>query len=377
MLFPIAPAAPNNASFAIVIFPHNNCRLPALFAHSDTSIWVIKTSLAFAFLALSLMPINAAEPPATSIANEHIEAKLYLPDVKSGFYRGTRFDWSGVIYSLRFAGREYYGPWFTKTNPGIHDFIYEGADIVAGPCSAITGPVNEFKPIGWEDAKPGGTFVKIGVGALRKPNDGPYDNYHLYEIADPGNWKVEKKADAVEFTQTLSDSSSGFGYVYRKSVELVSGKPQMLLHHSLQNTGTRAIETTVYNHNFLVLNHRHTGPGFAITVPFQIQSPKPPNSRLAAIRGNQIVYLNTLKGHDTVATAIQGFSDDINDNRFRIENTAIGVGMSAHTNCPLVQESLWSIRSVIAVEPFIAISVAPGGEFTWTTTYDYFKLPRQ
>ncbi|HEX4771801.1 MAG TPA: hypothetical protein VH351_13265 [Bryobacteraceae bacterium] len=336
-----------------------------------------KKSLAVAFLALSLMPIDAAEPPTASISNEHIAAQLYLPDARSGFYRGTRFDWSGVIYSLRFAGHEYYGPWFTKTNPRVHDFVYEGADIVAGPCSAITGPVNEFKPVGWDDATPGGTFVKIGIGALRKPNARPYDNYHLYEIADPGKWTVEKKADAIEFTHTLTDSSSGIGYVYRKNVELVSGTPQMLLRHTLKNTGTRTIETTVYNHNFLVLNHRHTGAGFAITLPFQIHSPKPPNSRLAEIRGNQIVYLNTLMGHDTVATPIQGFTGDLNDNRFRIENSAVGVGMSAHTNCPLAEESLWSIRSVIAVEPFIAISIAPGGEFAWTTTYDYFKLPRK
>jgi hypothetical protein len=344
-------------------------------------MWVTTKGLVFGSLSLLLLPIDfsigAAEHPTASIANKQIEARIYLPDKENGFYRGTRFDWSGVIYSLRSAGHEYYGPWFTKMRPGVHDFIYEGSEIIAGECSAATGPVNEFKVVGWDDAKPGGTFIKIGVGALRRPDDRPYDNYRLYQIADAGKWAVEKKADAIEFKQTLDDASSGFGYVYRKSVELVSGQPQMLLRHSLRNTGTRPIETTVYNHNFLVLDHRHIGSGFTITVPFQIQSPKPPSSRLAAIRGNQIVYLNTLKGRDTVATAMQGFSDRLNDNRFRIDNAAIGAGMSAHTNRPLLQESLWSIRSVMAIEPFIAISIEPGGEFNWTTTYEYYKVPRK
>jgi hypothetical protein len=36
-------------------------------------------------------------PPQTEIKNQHIQAKLYLPDSQNGFYRGTRFDWSGVI----------------------------------------------------------------------------------------------------------------------------------------------------------------------------------------------------------------------------------------------------------------------------------------
>jgi hypothetical protein len=36
---------------------------------------------------------------------------------------------------------------------------------------------------------------------------------------------------------------------------------------------------------------------------------------------------------------------------------------------------LWSIRSVIAVEPFIDISVEPGSQSTWQYNYDYYTLP--
>jgi hypothetical protein len=333
----------------------------------------MKTALAF--LALSMTSVNGANRSSTTISNGQIQAKVYLPDTRHGFYRGTRFDWSGVIHSLRFQGHDYYGPWFTKTDPSIHDFIYEGNDIVAGPCSAITGPVDEFKPLGFEDAKPGGTFIKIGIGALRKPNDGAYDNYHLYDIADPGKWRIKSKHDSMEFVQALNDSSSGFGYVYRKILRLTVGKPEMVLQHSIKNTGTRAIETSVYNHNFLVLDGQPPGPGVAITVPFQIESPRPPDKSLAEIRGNQIVYLKTLNGRDTVATPLLGFSDSVKDNQIRIENTALKVGMTITADRPLLSESLWSIRSVIAMEPFVAISIEPGQEFSWTTTYEYYMLP--
>jgi hypothetical protein len=328
-----------------------------------------------ATLLLFLTPFGMPDSPSATISNGQIEAKIYLSDAKLGFYRGTRFDWSGVIHSLVFKGHDYYGPWFTQTDAAIHDFIYQGDDIIAGPCSAITGPVDEFGPVGWDSAS-GNTFVKIGVGALRKPaNAAAYDNFHLYEIEDGGEWEIKQTPDSIEFKQTLKDQLSGYGYVYSKTVRLTNGKPEMVLVHTLMNTGTHAIHTTVYNHNFLVLDRQPPGPGVTISVPFQIHSPELPDKELAQIQGNKVVYLKALKDQDKVAMPFQGLSDKTADHQIRIENRAAGAGMSLRADRPLFSESLWSIRSVLAMEPYIAISVEPGQEFSWTTTYEYFTLP--
>jgi hypothetical protein len=335
---------------------------------------MMKATRTLAALSLSTGFLSAGDPPSTEITNGQIRAKLYLPEAKAGFYRGTRFDWSGVIYSLQYQEHDYYGPWFQRTNPTVHDFVYEDSDIVAGPCSAVTGPVDEFKPLGWDDAKPGGSFVKIGIGALRKPDDSKYDNYHLYEIIDGGKWTIGKRRDSIEFVQELADASSGYGYVYRKTVRLVKGKPEMILEHSLKNTGTRAIRTSVYNHNFLVLDKQAPGPGFVITVPFRIETPSPLNKELAEVRENQVVYLKTLENRDVVATPLKGFGAGAGDNEIRIENSKLGAGMKVSTDRPLSSEYLWSIRTVISVEPFILISIEPGNEFTWTSTYNYYTL---
>ncbi len=324
---------------------------------------------------LSLVLLQAADHPAAEIANGQIRAKIYLPDAKNGFYRGTRFDWSGVIYSLQYKSHDYYGPWFDRIVPKVHDFIYEGPAIVAGACSAITGPVDEFQQIGWEEAKPGANFIKIGVGVLRKPDDSKYDNYRLYDLAVPGKWTVRTSSDSVEFIQEAADPSSGYGYTYRKTVRLAQGKPEMILEHSLKNTGIRGIHTTVYNHNFLVLDKQPPGPGLAITVPFQIRTPKPPPKDLAEIQGNKIVYMKALANRDVVTTPVQGFGDSPNDHEIRIEDRRVGAGMRISTDRPLSTESLWSIRTVVAMEPFVAIGAEPGKEFTWTTTYDYYTLP--
>jgi hypothetical protein len=316
----------------------------------------------------------AADYPTAEVTNGLVQVKIYLPDAHQGFYRGTRFDWSGVIYSLQANGHSYYGPWFNKTDPSVHDFVYRGADIVAGPCSAITGPVDEFGPLGYEEAKAGGTFVKIGIGALRKANDEKYDNYHLYEVADGGLWTVQKHPGKVEFIQHLNDTGSGYAYVYQKDVRLTNGKTEMVLEHSLKNVGKRAIQTSVYNHNFLVLDQQGPGPGVTISVPFAIRTSHPPDKDLAEVKRQQIRYLRALKGKDVVATELEGFGSSPKDNHVRIENSSLGAGLNFQTDHPLLHEALWSIRTVVAMEPFISISIAPGAEFHWTTVYEYYTL---
>jgi hypothetical protein len=158
-------------------------------------------------------------------------------------------------------------------------------------------------------------------------------------------------------------------------MRLTQGKPEMVLEHSLKNTGSRAIRTSVYNHNFLALDGQPPGPGFVITVPFQIQTRRPPTKELAEIRGNEIVYLKTLENRDIVATPLGGFSNSPKDNDIRIDNSRLGVGMRITGDRPLSSESLWSIRAVLAMEPFVSMAIEPGNEFAWKSTYGYYTLP--
>lgn len=312
------------------------------------------------------------KPPQWPIANAALKVNIYLPEKTTGYYRGTRFDWSGVVADLEYKGHHFYAPWYTKTAPEVSDFIYQGADIVAGPCSAITGPVEEFTPaLGYDEAKAGGTFVKIGVGVLRKPEEKEYSGYHLYEIADGGKWTVARSHDSVGFTQELHDPATGYGYLYSKKVVLVGDKPEMQIMHTLKNTGTKKIVTSVYDHNFLVLDHQPTGPDFTVTFPFKVTSEPPMDPGLAEFRGNQMIYLKTLTDEQRVYTPIEGFGQSAADYHIKIDNAKLKAGMTITADQPPSKIALWSIRSVLAVEPFIAISLEPGKSTSWTYTYTY------
>lgn len=335
-----------------------------------------------AFLS-SLFAVSPAwgKPPRVTLDSGVVNLTVDLPDPVDGVYRGTRFDWSGMIEQLHYAGHDFYGRWFTNTDPTVHDFIFSGNEIVAGPCSAATGPADEFisgeTVPGYDQAAAGGTFVKIGVGVLRKPDDQPYDRYHLYTIVDGGKWTVRAHRQSVLFRQELADPSSGYGYVYEKTIRLVPGKAEMTIEHTLRNTGQHTIDTDVYNHNFLVLDHRTTGPDFVITEPFEIQTPKPVDAALGMVEGKRILYRRELTGKEVFTTPISGFGATAKDYDIHIENTQAGVGMHITADQPLAQEQLWSIRAVLAVEPYIHMSIAPGSSFRWSYHYRYYSLPQR
>jgi hypothetical protein len=347
-----------------------NALLPLILAAALTCAALLSVAVA--------SEVSVSESPQAEISNSQIGVKLYLPDAKNGYYRGTRFDWSGTIGSLQYQGHEYYGPWFDSVDAKVHDYRYLGNLIIASPCSADSGPVDEFETngtaLGWDEARVGGTFIKIGVGVLRK-DDAVYDHVKQYEIVNPGRWKVESHRDSVEFIQELSDASSGYGYTYRKVIRLVEGKAEMVLEHHLKNTGRRTIQTSVYNHNFLVLDKQAPGPDFVITVPFQIRSPNPPRKELARIRGNQVVYSKVLRNEEVMETLLEGFGDSPKDNEIRVENRRVGAGVRITGDRPLTKLNLWSIRTVLAVEPFITMRIEPGNEFSWKTSYEYYTLP--
>jgi hypothetical protein len=336
--------------------------------------------LALAAAVLLSPMLFAADSPSVRISNGQIKAKVYLPDASNGFYRSTRFDWSGVIGSLEYKGHQFYGDWFEKIDAAVYDFNYDDKGVVSAPFTAMVGPGEEFntagKALGFDEAKPGGTFVKIGVGVLRKPDDSKYDHSKTYEVVDGGKWSTKTTRNSVEFTQTLSDPASGYGYVYTKTIRLIPGKPEMVLEHSLKNTGTKTIETTVYDHNFWTLDNLAPGPGLVIKFPFQLKSVRPLQNDLAKIQGDEFVYTKTLTERDRVSSMFQGFGDTAADYDIRVENRKVGAGVRIRGDRPLSNVVLWSIRTVMAVEPYIALKIAPGEESTWKLTYDYYTLPK-
>ena len=68
----------------------------------------------------------------------------------------------------------------------------------------------------------------------------------------------------IESSSAILRADDGYAYLCRKTVRLVKGKPELLVEHSLRNTGSKVIETTQYNHNCFVIDHEVVGPDLDI-----------------------------------------------------------------------------------------------------------------
>ncbi|HEX4810454.1 MAG TPA: hypothetical protein VH325_16065 [Bryobacteraceae bacterium] len=210
---------------------------------------------------------------------------------------------------------------------------------------------------------------------MRKPldgKDGKYDHYFPYEIADPGNWTVRKSSDRVEFTQTVS-ASDGYAYEYHKTVSLVAGAPDMIIQHVLKNRGSKALESSVYDHNFLAIDHQPPGPPLHVLFPFDIKAARS-MAGLAEVSGHEIRYIKTLAGNERAATGITGFGNSAKDYDITVENRATGAGVRINGDRPLERFAYWSVESVAAPEPFIHVRVEPGQEFRWSMHYHFYAL---
>ncbi len=68
--------------------------------------------------------------PQVTLSNGPVTMAIYLPDAQRGFYRGMRFNWSGLIAKAEYAGHTFFGPFQPQFNPMVHD--------------NVTGPADEF-----------------------------------------------------------------------------------------------------------------------------------------------------------------------------------------------------------------------------------------
>ena len=303
------------------------------------------------------VPGTSQVVPKVQISNGVIDAELYLPDSEKGYYRAGRFDWSGVVSALEYDGHSYFGQWFKVYDPILHD--------------AITGPVEAFDPLGYEEAKVGEHFVKVGVGVFERKDTTAYRFSTPYNFIDYGKWTVNEGKDQIEFTHDLEKGP--FPYSYKKVVRLSDNK--MIIEHTLTNTGKKLIDTDVFNHNFFVIDNDKIGPGYSVEFPFQIEADASTLNGFAVVEDNQIRFVKPLGENDRVRLrSVEGYGPTAKDYDIKIENSNTGAGVRITCDQPITNIIFWAADKTLCPEPYINVKVQPSNSFSWTITYDYYSL---
>jgi hypothetical protein len=305
----------------------------------------------------SLMQANY---PKASISNGAVQAVLYLPDAKNGYYRASRFDWSGIIPCLSYKGHTYFGIWFSHYDPMVAD--------------AVAGPVEEFRSVdgalNYGHAKSGELFVKPGVGVLRKVDASAYKYMYPYPLVDGGKWTVRAKRRGVSFRQQLQ-SPMGIAYDYQKTVTLDPHEPVLILEHHLKNTGTQTIDTEVYDHDFFMLDAAPSGPDLVTKLGFAPKAEKPLEP-LARIDGREILYQQTLQPGQYVESYLTGYTASPSDYDITVENKKTGAGVEQTGDTAMSRFNFWSPRTTICPEAYIHLVIAPGQTAHWNIRYRFY-----
>lgn len=294
--------------------------------------------------------------PQVSITNEILSAALLLPDPDQGYYRGTRFDWSGVIRSLRFGRHEYFGPWYDKYDPSHHD--------------CIMGPVDAFLPIGYDQARPGERFLMIGVGILERVDERPWEFVRTYPMRNGGKWSVSTRVDQVQMTHILEDAA--LACRYSKTVALVPGRPVMRISHRLDNTGVTPLQTLSYNHNFFVIDQQSVGAGYEAGFPRPITGQFETGAGLVDVAGRRFTLRRKFEDSESIfCVGIGGQDPAAPGYAIHVGNSRAGAAVAITCDRPAVRVDFWANPRTFCPEPYVEVAVAPGAAAEWTIQYEF------
>ena len=295
--------------------------------------------------------------PRLQLDNGTLQVSIYLPDAERGFYRGTRFDWSGIIERVDYAGHRFYAPLHEQHDPLGHDHV-------SGPA----GEFAMFRPMGFAEAAAGESFVKIGVGLLAKGESDEYQFHGDYRLLQAGEWQIEHGEGRVDFMQELQ-GERGWAYRYQKTIRLAPGQPEMVIEKRLENRGTKTIDIQYYNHNFTLIDDQPYGPDYRVEFPFATATPVEIND-VARFRDNAIEVDAPLGDRSLWIPVFEG-EDPGHYYAASVRNLRSGAAVQFQGDAAINRMVFWAVERAACPEPFIRIRLEPGQAYSWSTRYRF------
>jgi hypothetical protein len=302
-------------------------------------------------------PERKHDVPQITLTNGLVTMTVYLPDAQRGYYRGMRFNWSGLIARAEYAGHTFFGPFRTPFNPMLHDHV--------------AGPADEFDmetpPPGFDEADLGEPFVKIGVGILQKGPEEKYNAFTTMNIVQAGTWKVDSGRDWAEFSQRLTYGK--WGYEFTKRITLQEGAGAFTIGYVLRNVGTQEIDSLWYCHNFTIIDDQPVGPAYRVRFPFDVQLMETPVGDVSA--AGKLIRIGEISKEKPIWTLIETGKGAVADDRVVVENARSGVGLEIVGDQPVEQWRFYAEPTAACPEPFLRIHVGPGEKMNWSYTYTF------
>ena len=119
-----------------------------------------------------------------------------------------------------------------------------------------------------------------------------------------------------------------------------------------------------------MLDNVKCNPSIQINYPYPV-STEDDLKGLMEVKGNTLHFKKEWE-RGSVFMRLKGYGAKAEDNKFTIENTQSGAGLTFSVDKPLIKMEFWTNGKTICPENTIQIDVEPGKEQVWTSDYTLF-----
>jgi hypothetical protein len=317
------------------------------------------TAITLLVLASAGPRLRADGPPHVVLKNDKVTLTVLIPDDKNGYYRGSRFDWHGIVSKVEYAGHILFNEWKTPHDPNGHDDVGGTAE-----------EFGMFTPIGYDAAATGDPFLKIGIGLLQRTNQEKYEFWKPFKVLNTGREVMTSGLRTATFHQGIEFQD--YAYLYAKIVELDSAKPIFTIHRELKNTGKKPIRTDHYCHHFLSFDNKPVGPDYNLTFPVAPKPrPKSDFNKVTRLNGTDLTFTGVLET-GTIYMELDGFGEKSDGFTATARDSKTGFGVKIIGDVPVREWHVWGIKTTLCPEPFVDIKLDPGETKKWSTRYELF-----
>lgn len=277
-----------------------------------------------------------------------MELTIMDPDHTNRVYQGVRFSPIAAVLQAKYKGLPY---------------LLCPEDVSSPVRGDMPGLAMEFDlvspdgPPGFTEAAMGNSFLKVGVGALKKAGPG-YRFMAPYEFAERPVTETDWNKRGVSYSQAATNTG---GYGYKLTADLVLDSSSFSIHYTLLNTGSKRMKTIQYHHNFLNFGGTPVGPDYVVEFPYA------PVMDGWYIKGNALSFNTPIKGFLKLDTHPP--QEYTGSHHIDVRQIKTGQTLRIASSLPSGTCTLFVTSDKLCPEQFIELEIAPGESVSWKRSY--------
>ena len=301
-----------------------------------------KITLVLSIIISCLLTNNGLSAQWVTLKNDQLTVEIGVGDDSLAKTFGPRFDQSARVRSVLYQGKQYLHP-----NGLCDEYGVYGLGV-----------------LGYDEAKSGDHFIKIGVGVLERTDQRYYACARKFRVHKLFSQHTQSSTNTLTVTQE-SSTVAGYAYHMQKTYRIKGSELSII--YLIQNTGKHPFSFEQYSHNWFAFEQRPIDENVFFKTDFDL-----PNLPFTWLVQNQkrwhFKFPISAKEYRFMplfqAIPIAQSSVILGD--LRSGQRAILTGDFA-----LSRFSLYAQADAICPERFVTKHLQPGQQTQWTRTYRF------